>query len=67
MRVLLGEEMMYPASALQDIKRRAIKELAEKFHEKCKTELKVLAWEYGEGALDVINIFSELVKEVCGE
>ena len=47
--------------------KQALKEFAEKFHDRCLSGLKNLVWEYGEGAMDVINIFDDLVKEVCGE
>lgn len=56
MRVLPGEEMMYPASALQDIKRRAIKEFAEKLYELAK----------GQGGVVYDIDIKKLVKEVCG-
>ena len=48
------------------IKKQAVKEFAEDFHEKCRTDLKNLIWEYGEGAGDVIRIFDELLKERYG-
>lgn len=47
--------------------KQAVKEFAGKFHDRCLSGLKNLVWEYGEGAMDVINIFDDLVKEVCGD
>lgn len=46
--------------------KQAVNEFAEDFHEKCRTDLKNLIWEYGEGAGDVIRIFDELLKERYG-
>lgn len=52
---------------IKEMKEQTVQEFAEKFHEKCQTELKVLAWEYGEGAEDVMQIFDKLIAEECGK
>lgn len=44
-----------------------VKEFAEKFKERCNEELQLLAWEYGEGAMAVINIFNKLAAEYSVE
>ena len=65
------EAVSYRESAVRlvedKIKKQAVKEFAEKFHEKCRLELKNLVWEYGEGANDVLDIFDNLITELYGE
>lgn len=47
--------------------KQAVREFAYEFKDRCVMELKPLAWEYGEGAEDVLRIFNKVLAEVTGE
>ncbi len=47
--------------------KQAIKEFAEEFYKRCNEQLKPLLCEYGEGANDVLHIFTEFFNEFCSE
>ena len=52
---------------LKEVKKQVVTEFAEKFENRCRVELKPIAWEYGQGAEDVLRIFRELLAEVTGK